>query len=130
MKHIPALVVFLLLAGCGTSTPDKYPWAIVGSQGVVRMIYLDPEALNDTEFLSDLVSHLSRPGTTSQLMFFDDRAATPSGLPMSDTAMLHLRAQYNYNPQTGFEKFVFMEVSDKNSSPPMLTEVTAAIRRR
>lgn len=130
MTRIAALVIMVLLVACGTSAPAKYAWTIVGSQGVVRTIYLDPAALNDTQFLGELVSHLTQPGTTSQLMFFDDRAATPSALPMSDSAMLHLRAQYNYNPNTGFEKFVFMEVSDKNTSPPTLAEVTTAIRRR
>jgi hypothetical protein len=130
MKRISAFVVFVLLVACGTSAPAKYPWTIVGSQGVARMIYLDPAALKDTQFLGELVSHLTQPGTISQLMFFDDRAATPSALPMDDTAMLHWRAQYDYNPNTGLEKFVFVEVSDKNTSPPTLTEATTAIRRR
>ena len=110
MKRMSVFGVFVLLVACGTSPPAKYPWTIVGSQGIARMIFSDPAALKDTRFLGDFVSHLTESGVMSQLMFFDDRAATPSALPMSDTAMLHLRAQYNYNPNTGLEKFIFMEV--------------------
>jgi hypothetical protein len=129
----PALLVLLLsscseflILQCGT----EYRWTVVGTQGVVRTIYVDPAALSDMQFLADLVSHLTQDRTTSQLMFFDDRKATPSALPMSDAAMLHLRAQYNYNPNTGFEQFVFLEVSDKNTSPPTMRETPAAITRR
>jgi len=37
---------------------------------------------------------------------------------MTDSQMLHQVAQYNYNPNNGFEEFVWLTITDSKASPP------------
>src|SRR5437867_3322653 len=130
MNRLAFLLIIASTVACGIEAPTKYPWTIVGNQGIVTTIYVGPQALDDYQFLGDLVSYITRAGNTSMVMFFDQMAATPSSLPMSDSEMLHWRARYSYNPNTRFEEFVFIKLINKEASPPKVAEIRALIGRR
>ncbi|MBV9657623.1 MAG: hypothetical protein JO295_05880 [Verrucomicrobia bacterium] len=134
-RFIPLLVFIIGISACSRTQSTKYQltkyaWQIIGHDGNIQMIYLDPIALDDSVFLSQLVSYLSQTDNVVQLMFFDDLSRTSKQMPMSDDEMLHLKAQYNWNPHTNYERFTFEDVTDANTSPPELTAREAVISRR
>lgn len=142
------LLIFGFLAGCqerqqpaqgqkeskttaeipAKSQPVAEDWKLVKSFGVVSMVYISPAGLKDKYFIAQVLHNLVDRKKTIQVMFFDDKNYTPLGFPMTDNQMLHWKATYNFNPNTGFERFVFIQVTDARSSPPSLREVEANIR--
>ncbi len=118
-----------LLAGQSSQTSQD--WKLVGKFGVIRTVYVTPNGLKDKFFAAQVLHAVVTKEDASkpiQIMMFDDARLTPQGLPMSDEQMLHLRAQYNNNPNTNYERFVWVSVTDAKSSPPGLKESEALIR--
>ena len=62
-----------------------------------------------------------------QVMFFNDEAETPLAFPMTGSQMLHQTAQYNYNPNNGYSRFLWMRIKNKNASPPTFNTTEATI---
>lgn len=125
------LLLFVSLISCGgrsispqTAEPTAKPWKVVGSQGFVQFVYVEPEKAHDgvlvAQILQAVVGQKSKIKAPVQIMFFDKESETPVALPMTDSQMLHQVAQYNYNPKTGFERFVWLTVIDSKASPPEL----------
>lgn len=108
--------------------PDKFEWRVVGSFGVVKTVYITPEAIKDKEFIEQVLRFLLNKTEITEVMFFDSEQNTPRRLPMSDRQMLHWKATYNFNPNTKFERFVFIKITDPKSSPPKLQEIESDIR--
>jgi hypothetical protein len=50
------------------------------------------------------------------------------GVPMTDKQMLHQRARYNRNPNTGLDEFAWVTVLNAKTSPPTMKETVADIR--
>ena len=116
----------------GQDAPEIVPeWKVIGEIGAVRTVYVAPDGFRDKHFIAQVLQVViaktdqARP---VQVMMFDDQRFTPQGLPMTDAQMLHLKAQYNRNPGTRLEKFVWISVVDSKSSPPKLKETEARIR--
>lgn len=109
----------------------KQEWEQVASFGAVITVFVSPAGLKDNAFVAQVLHFIinkigrNRP---VQIMLFNDKANTPSGLPMTDRQMLHQKAQYNFNPNTKFEEFVWIKTIDAKSSPPKQDTVTANIR--
>ena len=128
MKILKLLFVALLLLSACDSKPNKHDWQQIGSQGVAKFVYISPEGLADRSFLEDVLGHLYVPNQINDILFFDSKTYTPSSFPMSDEQMMHWKAQYNYNPNNGYEKFAFFEVTDPAQSPPDLKSTEVDIR--
>ena len=123
------LLLFVFLISCGgrstspqTAEPTAKPWKVVGSQGIAQFVYVEPEKAHDgvlmAQILQAVVGQKSKIKVPVQIMFFDKESETAVVFPMTDSQMLHQVAQYNYNPKTGFEKFVWLTVIDSKASPP------------
>ena len=66
--------------------------------------------------------------SVQQVWFYDKKSKTPTGVPMTDDQMLHWRAKYSINRNTGHEEFVFITITDPSTSPPEISETKATIR--
>ncbi|GEM_PF-5669573 len=136
------LLLFMLPISCGSqqepkkgtavpakgstraAIPAEKPWKVRSRQGVVQFIYVEPEKAHDrnlmAQILLEVVGNKSKVTKPAQIMFFDKESETPMALPMTDSQILHQVAQYNYNPYTGFEEFIWLIVINTESSPPEL----------
>jgi hypothetical protein len=121
------VLVLFNLPAC-TARPDKYEWELVATKGVRKFVYMSPEGLADREFLSSVLRYLVDRNQVNNILFFDDKPLTARSTPMSDAEMLHQRAQYEYNPNTGHEIFCFLEVTDATASPPEQRIIESDIR--
>jgi len=131
-KSILYLFLFSSLISCGGESGSKQntpvttsqSWKVVGSQGVAQFIYVEPEKARDrylmAQILQVVVGQKSQITMPVQVMFFDKESDTPLAFPMTDSQMLHQVAQYNYNPNNGFEEFLWFTVTNSNASPPEL----------
>ena len=105
-------------------------WEVVGQFGIVRTVYVSPNGLRDKSFVLQvlrIVTDKYEKSKPIQVMFFDDKRNTPKRLPMTDPEMLHWKAQYNRNPNTNYERFVWISVTDPKSSPPKVKETEEEI---
>lgn len=103
-------------------------WELINILGAIRMVYIPPDSIKDKCLIAQVLQNLVNKKETIQVMFFDDKEHTPSGFPMTDEQTLHWRAKYNFNPNTEFERFVYIKITDANTSPPATKEVEANIR--
>ena len=126
-----AVVVALSVSLAGEKSQPAQEWKLIGKFGIIRTVYVSPDGLKDKFFVAQVLHALVTKEDSSkpiQLMMFDDVRFTPQGFPMTDAQMLHLKAQYNKNPNTKHERFVWISVTDSKSSPPGLKETEAPIR--
>lgn len=99
-------------------------WKVIGNQGSTRFVFVDPLKARDgvllAQILQTMIGNKTRLTKPVEVLFFDKESETPTAFPMTDAQMLHQVAQYNYNPNNGFEEFLWVSVSNPNSSPPGL----------
>lgn len=136
-RWIAAVVVSLAtLAGVGLvfggelSDPTQ-EWKSVGKFGLIRTLYVSPDGLKDKFFVAQVLHAVVTKEDSAkplQVMMFDDVRLTPQGFPMTDAQMLHRKSQYNKNPNTKHERFVWVSVINSKNSPPGLKETEALIR--
>ena len=129
------LVVLLLLILASTSRPladePVHEHEVVGQAGMAYFVYVSPDGLEDKFYVAQVLDVISREHGKDKIilvMMFDDKRHTPRGFPMTDTQMKHQKAQYNYNPHSKHEKFVWITVLDADSSPPEMKHTSAEIR--
>lgn len=127
--RIAVSAALLVLVGC-TSEADKREWRLIASSGNSKFLYVSPEGLAERGFLESVLREVYEPHQINDILIFDSRSSTPRQFPMSDDEMLHLKAHYNYNPNNGFERFVFVEITDSAASPPAMRERNASISPR
>lgn len=110
----------------------KKEWELIAEAGTaVKFVYISAAGLGDRDYMAEVLGKVrARNGRDRHLevMFFDSKASTPRRFPMSDEAMRHQRAQYNFNPTNGFEEFVWLKTTDSQSSPPKQDVVKDSIR--
>lgn len=101
------------------------PWKVLGNQGNTQFIFVEPDKVHDrvlmAQILQAVVGQKSGIRRTVEVLFFNKESETPAAFPMTDSQMLHQVAQYNYNPNNGFEEFVWIIVADSKTSPPTLS---------
>ena len=125
-----AAVVALSVSLAGENRLAAPEWKLIGNFGAIRTVYVSPEGLKDKFFVAQVLSAVmakENPSNPIQVMMFDDIRLTPQAFPMTDVQMLHLKAQYNKNPNTRLDRFVWVSVTDSKTSPPGLKEVEAPI---
>lgn len=108
----------------------KKEWAIVGQQGSGYFVFVSDEGLRDRTYVAEVLRQVvAKHGKRKmiQVMLFDSKMFTPKGFPMSDVEILHQRAQYNFNPNSGLDEFSWVTVVDKKSSPPKTKETKDAV---
>lgn len=108
--------------------PDSDSWEVVAKSGIVDMVYVPATQINDHQLLAQILQNLKGNQSICEMMFFDQKQYTPKGFPMTDAQMLHWKARYNYNVNTGLEEFVFVQITDSTVSPPKVKEIPANIR--
>ena len=126
-----ALVLSINPPRLSESSEPPQEWELIGKFGLVRTLYVSPDGLKDKFFVAQMLHTVMNKADKSkpiQIMMFDDRGSTPKGYPMTDSQMLHLKAKYNRNPNTKYERFVWVSVIDPKSSPPKLKETEAIVR--
>lgn len=116
------------------SQKEHKKWQLIASFGWMKTVYMPSSSIKDRQVMSRMLNavvnknELKSAERGVQVMIFDDKKNTPQRLPMTDGQMLHWKAQYNFNPNTGLEKFVYIEITDERSSPPGFRQVEADIR--
>lgn len=103
-------------------------WKLVSSFAKIRMVYMSPAGLKDKYYIAQILAHLVDKRDIIIVHFFDNKKYTPLNYPMTDKQMLHWKADYSFNPNTGHEKFVFIEITNPNASPPGLKYIEAKIK--
>jgi hypothetical protein len=106
-------------------------WRVIGEFGSVRTVYVSPAGLRDRQFLAQVLHAIDVKERSPRLLevwFFDDPQHAPQGVPMTDAQMLHWRAQYWRNRNTGLEKFEWYTVTNAKASPPDLSVKVDNIR--
>ena len=103
-------------------------WEVRATAGVSQFLYMSPAGLADKHFIAQVLHSLVDQSDIAEILFFDDRAFTPIGYPMTDRQLLHWRARFIQNPNSRLVDFAFIEVVDSTASPPDLREIKAAIR--
>jgi len=107
---------------------EKREWEKVASFGMTTTVYMSPSALSDKHHIAQVLHTLRSRAPVQQIWFYDSKSKTPTGVPMTDDQMLHWRARYSVNRNTGHEEFVFITVTDATTSPPEISETKADIR--
>ena len=107
---------------------EKKEWEKVATFGMITTVYMSPAALADRHHIAQVLHTLRSRSPVQQMWFYDNRSKTPTGVPMTDGQMLHWRAKYSINRNTGHEEFVFITVTDPSTSPPEISETKATIR--
>lgn len=105
-------------------------WEIVGEVGVTKFVFVSPQGLKDKHLVAQVLHVIADkyPDGILEVLIYDDKAYTPKGFPMTDKQMLHQRARYSRNPNTGLSEFAWSSVIDAKNSPPKLKETRANIR--
>ncbi len=108
----------------GTDKTSVKHWKLVSSQGNIKFVYVEPDIAHDrilmAQILQAIVGQKGKIIGPVQVMFFDNKSETPVAFPMTDSQMIHQVATYNYNPNNGFEEFVWITILDSKTSPPRL----------
>jgi hypothetical protein len=107
--------------------PTKYEWRVVASFAAIRGVYVEPAGMKDLEFLEDVLRYLVKRKEITQVIFFDDPDHVVKRMPMTDEQMRHWKATYNWNPNTKFDRFVFVEITDDSTSPPDMKEINTTL---
>ncbi len=106
----------------------RQEWKLVSNFAMIRMVYMSPPGLKDKDYIAQVLAQLVNKKDSIQVLFFDNKKYTPLKYPMTDKQMLHWKADYSFNPNTGHEKFVFIEITNPNASPPGLKYIEAKIK--
>ncbi len=131
-----SLLLTALTFGAESPRPTKageplQEWDVLAESGIVRFVYVSPDGLRDKFFVAQLLQAIASKAARTlpiEILLFDDRRYTPRAFPMTDAQMLHWRARYNKNPNSKFEEFVWISVTNSKTSPPKLKETRAKIR--
>lgn len=111
-----------------SATEGTKEWELVSSFAKIRMVYMSPAGLKNKDYIAQILTQLVDKKDIIQVLFFDNKKYTPLDYPMTDEQLLHWKANYNFNPNTGHERFVFIEITNPKASPPDLKEIEANIR--
>lgn len=102
----------------------KPVWEIVATSGRVRFVYVPAKYIKDRAVIASALTGAAAlpPTDMYEIDIFDSRAHTPRRMPMTDAQMAHWRAQYNWNQNTGYDRFVWITVQgdDVTATPDSL----------
>lgn len=115
-RLVTAALLLAVVAGCDQQ-PKKYEWKLVASPGRAKIVYLVPEGFEDRAFLSELLGYLVDRNKVTKVLFFDSMVGIPAKLPLEDPEKVHWRAQYEYNPATGYERYDSVHIVNAKSKP-------------
>ena len=107
---------------------DEKIWEKVAKLGGITTVYMPPEAFSDKYLIAEILDSLRIQFPIQQIWFYDDRTKTPTHAPMTDEQMIHWRAKYAINLNSDYEEFVFITVTNPNTSPPEISTIRANIR--
>lgn len=123
-----ALISLVFFNYSDSFAEETKEWELVSSFAKIRMVYISPAGLKDKDYIAQILAHLVDEKDIIVVQFFDNKKCTPLNYPMTDEQMLHWKATYNFNPNNGYERFVFIEVTNPQTSPPDLKEIEAKIK--
>ncbi len=115
-KLVLALLLLGIFAGCD-QRPDKYEWKLVASPGRAKIVYLAPEGFADEAFVSELLGYLVDKSKINKVLLFDSMVGIPTELPITDPEKIHWKAQYEFNPVTGYERYDSVHIVNAKSKP-------------
>ena len=126
MRYVFAAMLMVTF-GCTADAPQNQaqearaepaPYEIIANQGNSYFVYVAPEVLEDRFAVAQALQDLFGPNRNIQVHIFDNRFRTPRAFPMTDRQMLHWRANYSNNTNSGFEEFQWLILTDSTTSPP------------
>lgn len=117
MKRLVTAALLLGIAASCDQQPKQYEWKLVASPGRAKIVYLAPEGFEDRAFLSELLGYLVDKNKATKVFLFDSMVGIPTSLPLSDPQKLHWRAQYEFNPATGYERYDSVHILNAKSKP-------------
>lgn len=115
-RLVTAALLLAVFAGCDKQ-PNKYDWKLVASPARAKIVYLAPEGFEDRAFLSELLGYLVDKSKVTKVLLFDSMVGIPTSLPLDDPQKLHWRAQYEFNPTTGYERYDSVHIINARSKP-------------
>lgn len=118
-----AISIMVILIGC--STRNNLSYEVIGEFGAVKTVYMPIEQIQDQNYIGRVLGEIVDPSEmTIQVDFFDDINSTPGRYPMTDTELAHWRAQYNFNRDSNYERFIY--ITNGNLEKPTIQ--TAPVR--
>ena len=100
-----------------------------GEDNAFKMVYMSEAGLKDKKYIAQVLQKITTGKEDFlQVFFFNDPKHTPKEFPMTDVQMLHHRASYKKNTNTGLNRFRFFVVTNPYSSPPEVKVIEAVIR--
>ena len=122
-KNLILLLSFSMsLSIASVFSEEIQEYKVIGEFGAIRTVYVSSRGIKDKNYIAQLLHKLVDKRHITEIWLFDDKLNTPVGVPMTDQQMLHWKAQYNFNPNTRHERFVFNEITNAKSSPPTIKE--------
>ena len=106
-------------------------WNVVAKAGLTYMVYVSPAGLKDKFFVAQVLNAVMNQSDKTrpvEINLYDNKQLTPRRFPMTDQQMLHWKAQYNKNPNNGYEEFGWITITNSKTSPPDFKKTTANIR--
>ncbi|WP_088278702.1 hypothetical protein [Ideonella sp. A 288] len=99
----------LLAAGLGLAAAAQAgpAWQQLGGQGDRYFVLVDPAMAQDAATYRHAAASLCKPGRTCIVMYWHDRNAAASKMPLSAVQAAGLQAQYTRTPATGGERLLF-----------------------
>lgn len=86
--------------------PAGPPWRELHSQGVAHFVFMEPAHKRDrTAYDAASKAICGRASAPCEILFWTDREMVATKIPLSDAEVDNQAAQYNRNPNTGFEAF-------------------------
>jgi hypothetical protein len=128
-EAMPRIALAVAIAAALVCPALAQEWKIVGEiglDGMTKFVYVEPEGLNDKDFMAQVLLAIENKSTNHRaalnVSFFDDLRYTPAAFPMTNKQMLHWKARYTNNPNSGVKEFVRIKITDAKADPPRFTE--------
>jgi len=105
--------------------PEKPEWGVAAHFGTITTVWISEQALRDKFQVAQILHQIDQQHGKNAVWFFDSKQYTPKGVPMTDQQMLHWVGLYD---PAQSETFSYVEVTDRNTSPPKTKMTKTTIR--
>jgi len=106
LRGIRHFLVAIVLCCSGTARAIE-SWELVHSQGVMHFVYISAPDWKNQDYYRLAIGTLCARKRICQVLFWHDRALTPTTIPMSDAQVEAKVAHWQYNANTGLRRLLW-----------------------